>query len=104
MLKWGRDWRGFLTHIAKHRDKTELDQWEFQMHCRVLERIGVEKLWFVSDGLKPDVQQQIAVNAILDTGDAQKRAQRAIDQFVAAHPQPSIAVIPDGPYTMLRAR
>lgn len=101
MLRWGRDWRGFLAHIASHRDKTELDQWEFQMHCRALERIGVEKLWFVSDGLKPDVQQQIAVNAILDTGHAQKRAQRAIDQFVAAHPHPSIAAIPAGPYTML---
>jgi nickel-dependent lactate racemase len=102
MLKWGEDWRGFLAHIERNQHRTELDQWEFQMHCRTLERIGVDSLWLVSDGLDPAVQQQIAVNPILRPGNAQERTQQAIDQFVAENPNARIAAIPDGPYTMLR--
>ena len=41
---------------------------------------------------------------ILGEGDARTRAQRAVDEYVAAHPNARVAVIPDGPYTMLRQR
>ncbi len=101
LLKWGHDWRGFLADIEANRKETKLDQWEFQMQCRVLECIGRDNLWFVSDGIDADVQKRIAVNAILGDGSAQTRAQRAIDQYVADNPDARIAVIPDGPYTML---
>ena len=70
----------------------------------VLARIGRESLWFVSDGIEGDVQRRIAVRAILGEGDAQARAQRAIDEYLAARPDARVAVIPDGPYTMLRRR
>jgi hypothetical protein len=46
----------------------------------------------------------IGVNPILGEGPARVRAQRAIDEYVAANPNARIAVIPDGPYTMLRLR
>jgi nickel-dependent lactate racemase len=103
MMKWDGDWRGFLAHIEAHADRTELDQWEFQMQAKVLAVIGPEKLWFVSDGVPARVQMHIGVNPILGEGDARTRAQRAIDQYVADHPDARIAVIPEGPYTMLRA-
>ncbi len=104
MLRWDGDWRGFLAHIAARADRTELDQWEFQMQARVLERIGVERLWFVSDGIDAETQQHIAVTPILGKGNAQVRVQRAIDGFLAGRPNARLAVIPDGPYTMLRRR
>jgi nickel-dependent lactate racemase len=104
MMKWDGDWRGFLAHIEAHRDRTELDQWEFQMQAKVLAVIGAEKLWFVSDGIPARVQMHIGVNPILGEGSAQQRAQRAVDQYVADHPGARVAVIPEGPYTMLRVR
>ena len=104
MLKWDNDWRGFLSHIAAHKHETRLDQWEFQMQARVLDRIGVEKLWLISDGIPPEMQKHIAVTPILGDGDAQARAQRAIDQYLADRPAARVAVIPDGPYTMLLAK
>jgi lactate racemase len=104
MLHWNNDWRSFLADIEAHRDVTKLDQWEFQMQCRVLERIGVERLRFVSDGIDADTQQQIAVNPVLGEGDAPARAQRAIDEFISSRPDARVAVIPEGPYTMLRRR
>jgi len=99
---YGNDWKWFLADIAARPDQTKLDQWQYQMQCRVLERIGVNRLWFVSDGLPANLQRNAGVNPILSEGDAQHRTQMAIDQFIADHPQATIAIIPDGPYTMLR--
>jgi nickel-dependent lactate racemase len=104
ILGWDNDWRAFLAEIAAHPGRTLLDQWELQMQARVLERIGMDKLWFVSDGIDAETQKHIAVHPLLGEGDAQARAQRAIDQYVAAHPKATIAAIPAGPYTMLARR
>ena len=103
MLRWDNDWRGFLSCIAA-TDQTDLDQWEFQMQCKVLDRIGVAGLRLVTDGVPADIQEHIAVTPILGPGDAPTRFQQAIDQYVAGHPAARIAVIPDGPYTMLQSR
>jgi nickel-dependent lactate racemase len=99
--RWGDDWRGFLAHIAAS-GTTELDQWELQMQSRVLDRIGQERLWFVSDGIAPETQRHIGVTPILGPGQPQQRAQRAVDEFLAARSDAAIAVIPEGPYTMLK--
>ena len=104
MMKWDGDWRGFLAHIEATQGRTELDQWEFQMQARVLAVIGPENLWFVSDGIPSRVQMHIGVNPILGQGSAAKRAQQAIDEYAQSRPTAQIAVIPDGPYTMLRVR
>ncbi len=103
MLKWNNDWRGFLADIEANEHTTKLDQWEFQMQAKVLARIGIEKLWLVSDGIPADVQKRISVTPVLGDGDAAVRAQRAIDEYVAAHPNATIAFIPGGPYTLLRS-
>ena len=104
MGRWGNDWRGFLAEIKTNKDAALLDQWEFQMQCRVLAHIGRKNLWFVSDGIATEVQQHIAVNPVAGEGDTQARAQRAIDEYLAANPAARVAVIPDGAYTMLKRR
>jgi nickel-dependent lactate racemase len=102
MMAWDGNWRGFLDHIETHRCTTELDQWELQMQARVLDRIGVDNLLLVTDGIDPDTQKRMNVTPVLGEGSAASRAQRAIDDYLAAHPGASVAVIPEGPYTMLR--
>ena len=102
MLTWDNDWRGFLAHIEANRNVTKLDQWELQMQCKTLDRIGMDRLWLVTDGIDPETQKHIALHPILGEGDVRTRAQRAIDQFTAERPGARIAVIPEGPYTMLR--
>ena len=98
--QFGSNWRGFLEHIAS-RDETIKDQWGYQMQTRVLERLGVERTIFANDGLSLETQHKIAVTPAPGKGDAQARAQRFIDQYVSDHPDARIAVIPEGPYTML---
>ena len=104
MLKWDNDWQGFLADIAANKAVTKLDQWEYQMQTKVLQRIGMDRLWLVSDGIPAEVQGRISVTPILGEGNAAARAQRAIDEFLAANPHARVAVIPEGPYTMLHKR
>jgi len=102
MQRHGADYRNFLDEIAG-TDSTAKDQWEFQMQTRVLERIGVERLVLVNDGLPRDVQAGLAVTPAPGEGPAARRAQALIDAFAEQSPDGRIAVIPEGPYTMLKA-
>ena len=102
MLEWDGRWQCFLKHIEANRHETKLDQWEYQMQARVLDRIGMDNLRLVTDGIDPETQQRMSLTPVLGEGDAHTRAQRAIDEFVAANPAARIAIIPEGPYTMLR--
>ncbi|MFW6155609.1 MAG: nickel-dependent lactate racemase [Planctomycetota bacterium] len=101
MLRYANDWRRFLADIAADGQRTALDQWQYQMQGRVLERIGLANLWFASDGIAPTIQQHLSVTPLDGDGPAVARAQRAIDAYVAARPNARVAVIPEGPYTML---
>jgi nickel-dependent lactate racemase len=106
--RFGSDWRAFLDHIETS-GQTDKDQWQYQMHTRVLERIGVDRLVLCNDGLDPDTQRRIATTpcpppAGSPGADAVARGQAFIDAFAAARPDARIAVIPEGPYTMLDAR
>ena len=100
LLRWGRDWQGFEQE-ASVSGETLLDQWELQMQCKVLRRVGMERLWFVSDGVPAETQRRLALRPILGEGDARARAQAAVDEYMANHPGARVAVIPEGPYTML---
>ena len=102
MLRYGNDHEAFLRDIAAS-GRTEKDQWQFQMQTRVLQRIGRERLLLANDGLPMDVQRRLGVTPVEGDGDATARAQRYVDEFAAQHPDARIAVIPEGPYTMLRA-
>ncbi|MBN2376260.1 MAG: nickel-dependent lactate racemase [Sedimentisphaerales bacterium] len=102
MLKYQNDWRKFLEDISTKPEEIQLDQWQYQMHARVLELIGLENLRFVSDGITAEIQRKISVHPILGPGNAQQRAQQAIDKYVKNNPDAKIAVIPEGPYAMLR--
>jgi nickel-dependent lactate racemase len=102
MLRYKNDWRRFMSDIARNSGETQLDQWEYQMQARVLDLIGIEKLLFASDGIPRQIQQDISVTPVGGDGDAQARAQSAIEEFIKKYKNGSIAIIPDGPYAMLR--
>jgi hypothetical protein len=100
LSSFGSDWRGFLNHIASRSD-TDKDQWGYQMQTRVLEVAGIERTIFANDGLSLETQHKIAVTPAPGEGDAQSRAQSFIDEYIKDHPGARVAVIPEGPYTML---
>lgn len=101
LMEYQGDWRRFLADAAAS-PCTRLDQWALQMQARVQSKIGNERLWFVSDAIPVHIQKRIGVTPLEGEGDAQMRAQRAIDRYLSANPLASVAVIPDGPYTLVR--
>jgi nickel-dependent lactate racemase len=100
MLRYDNDWRRFLRDIAA-TSRTAKDQWQFQMHTRLLERIGVDRLRLANDGLSVAQQRRLCVNPVSGSGDAAERMQRFVDEYLGGHPEARAAVIPEGPYTML---
>ena len=50
-----------------------------------------------------ETQRGLGVTPVGGAGDAVARAQRHLDAFVQQQPGARVAVIPEGPYTMLRA-
>lgn len=102
MQRYGDDYEAFLRDIVAS-GRTEKDQWQFQMQTRVLRRIGEERLLLANDGLPMEAQRGLGVTPVGGAGDAVARAQRHLDAFVQQQPGARVAVIPEGPYTMLRA-
>jgi nickel-dependent lactate racemase len=102
MLRYANDWRRFLRDIAADRT-THKDQWQYQMHARVLARIGVDNLRLINDGLPIDTQRKLSVTPVEGDGNAATRLQRFVDAYISQNPAARIAVIPEGPYTMLKA-
>ena len=100
LLKYNNDWERFLRDIAA-ADQAILDQWGFHMHTRVLKKIGIGNLRFISDGIPAETQKRISVTPVLGAGSAQARVQKFVNDYLQAHPGARVAVIPDGPYTML---
>jgi nickel-dependent lactate racemase len=103
MRRWGRRWREFMVEIARNEDRTLKDQWELQIQTRVLERIDSSAVFLASDDLAPDLQAATGITPLAGSEDVSARAQAWLDAELTRDPQASIAVIPDGPYTMLRA-
>ena len=103
MLAFSNRWQEFLTHIAA-TPTVRKDQWQGQMQCRALERFGPENLWFACDELPLEMLNKLWVTPLASppSGTAQQRVQHAIDQFISQHPHARVAVIPEGPYTLLR--
>lgn len=104
MLSYDTDWRRFLRDLAARPGQTLLDQWEFQMQCRVLKRIGIENLRLACDGIPADLLGRLCVTPVEGSGNAAQRLQQWLDRFRERRPAARIAVIPQGPYTLLKRR
>lgn len=91
----------FIADIAQTPNQAKKDQWQYQMQCRVIDRIGAGRILFVSDFLREEFLPITAAHPVGGPGTASERAQRALDRLLSEQPGSSVAAIPDGPYTML---
>jgi hypothetical protein len=96
MARYAGDWRAFLRDI---RDEGMFvkDQWQFQMHCRALERVGVAGLHFLTPGLDAATLSALNVSPHPVAPD-QVAAELARLMRAAVAGGASLAVFPEGPY------
>jgi nickel-dependent lactate racemase len=103
MQRWGRDWRNFIESI-RNSENVEKDQWQMQMQVRALAKLGPDRVRLVCDGLPPETQEAMGIRPIAGDGDAVTRCRQFVDRYIKAHPHARVAVIPEGPYTMIQTR
>jgi nickel-dependent lactate racemase len=73
------------------------DQWQFQMHLRVLKKIGQPNLHFYTSNLSQEELQLLSVDAhSVSRANLIDSMQSQIDKAIASGKQ--IAVLPEGPY------
>jgi nickel-dependent lactate racemase len=87
----------FLNDIKNERFFIK-DQWQFQMHIRVLKKIGQDNLHFYTTGIPPNELNLMSVNAhfLPENTTLTKSVQMQIDRLIASGKK--IAVFPEGPY------
>jgi len=86
----------FLSDIKAGRFFIK-DQWQYQMHIRVLKKTGVNNLHFYTDNISPSDLSLLSVNAhAIPESLLVKSIQKQIDSLVASGK--TIAVFPEGPY------
>ena len=96
MEKYGGRWQDFLNDINEEGVFTK-DQWQYQMHCRALEKVNQSNLFFVADSLPFNTLQKMSVHAVEKReGSVQQTLQALMDSLVADGM--TVAVFPEGPY------
>jgi lactate racemase len=96
MHTYSRNYKQFIEDIRSN-DFFSKDQWQFQMHIRVLEKIGQENLHFYTSGIPLQKLEKLSVTPHYNiTGDIGKKLQLVINN--AASRNKIIAVFPEGPY------
>ncbi len=95
MERYSGDWRSFLEDIRTPGVFTK-DQWQFQMHCRTLQKVGAGGIRFVSDGLSAEALSRLSVTGVhVDTADVASAVESILAETLG---DGSLAVIPEGPY------
>ncbi|MCC6581424.1 MAG: nickel-dependent lactate racemase [Phycisphaeraceae bacterium] len=97
---YSNDWRRFLDDISRQACPIK-DQWVLQMLARVHERITLDRVCLAADDVPTAMRGKLWCRWVDGQGNAQTKVQRFIDEYLAAHPAAKLAVIPEGPYTML---
>ena len=97
----------FLRDI-RNWGRVRRDQWELEMQCRSLRKVGVTGIVICTDGIPVSELARLSVTpaqAVADTpGSAEVRLQATLDACLARHgPEVRLAVVPKGPYVMLQA-
>lgn len=101
LKKYQSDVARFLGDISDPGWSFRLDQWEVQMLCRVLYKTGRNKFWFFSNGIKDEDRDCIWSYLESDENWLEERLQTFIDSYINRFPGNRIAVIPEGPYTIV---
>ena len=96
MKKYSENYQQFIEDIKGDCFFIK-DQWQFQMHIKVLEKIGQENLHFYTSNIPMEDVSMLSVNPHCVSADRiESSIQDQIDKAVAARKR--IAIFPEGPY------
>jgi nickel-dependent lactate racemase len=96
MKKYATDWRQFIEDI-KNPENFIKDQWQFQMHIRAIQKVGIEHIFFLTEGLNSDDLDELSVNGYNVTPG---KINEYLNQIIAKECRQNmeVGIIPEGPY------
>ena len=96
MIKYAGNYLQFIDDIKENRFFIK-DQWQFQMHSKILMKIGQQNLHFYTSGIPLDKLSMLSVNPhSISANKIESSIQKQITEAVKARKQ--IAIFPEGPY------
>lgn len=96
MERYAGRWREFLADIRRGEMFVK-DQWQFQMQCRALDKVGEGNLHFVTDGLDAAALGRLSVMPhAVGPGRLRPAVQSLVDSLLSESTR--VAVFPEGPY------
>jgi nickel-dependent lactate racemase len=108
MLEYAGRPEEFLRDI-KASDRVRKDQWELEMQCKVLAKVGIGGLVLVTRGIPPDELPRMSLTSgygFTRSEDPQQMVQDAFDALLrrAGSRSPKVVAIPEGPYVLAGCR
>jgi nickel-dependent lactate racemase len=103
MFAYHGKWEQFVDDICQ-RDEVVKDQWEFEMQCKTLRKIGPQGCIYITEGVDEDSLRRCSVLPAKGCGElpAQQMLDQTLASLAVAHPDATWAVIPVGPYILPR--
>ncbi len=106
LFQYSHSWKDFMRDILS-REQVRRDQWELQLQCGVLNKIGKPNLLFVTDGIEAETLAKCNVTPATRRLPEPAREpaalmQGVLDGLAGRYPDASWAVIPDGPYILVK--
>ena len=105
LFEYSHSWTEFMTDILATK-QVRRDQWELQVQCDVLKKIGKKNLLFISDGIEAQTLAKCNVTPaserISGVDAPGLLIQKLLDKLSEQHPGASWAIIPDGPYVLIK--
>ena len=95
MKKYAFRYNNFLDDIRNERFFIK-DQWQFQMHIRVLEKVGLQNLHFYTSNIPQEELALLSVTGHSVSGNPAHLIQKQIDEMIVSGKK--IAIFPEGPY------
>ena len=105
LREYAGDYDRFLADITAATD-VRRDQWELEMQCRALRKVGVEGIVLCTDTIAPEEFGDLCVTdarSLSAGGGPEAVFQGAVDACIRRAGSPCrVVVIPEGPYVMVR--
>jgi len=94
----------FLEDI-KASNEVRKDQWELEMQCKVLSKVGIDGLVLVTKGIDPDTLPEMSLTSGYEftrSAEPHQMVQDAFSALLARIPtnSPRVVAIPEGPYVL----
>jgi len=100
LFKYNGNYEGFIRDIINSTE-VKRDQWQYEMLCRVLKKVGIEGVIFCTANIDARILKHLSVTPSYNFSDSLKPEtilEDSLNNVLQKYNSPKIAIVPEGPY------